>query len=48
MLSCTVENRPKDLLAINSQWSNAILATDKQKLLQVILQYLEEQKSKEL
>jgi hypothetical protein len=46
MLSCTVENRPKDLLAINSQWSNAILATDKQKLLQVILQYLEEQKSK--
>ena len=44
MLSCTVENRPKDLLAINSQWSNAILATNQQKLLQAILQYLEEQK----
>ncbi|MFM5979409.1 MAG: DNA methyltransferase [Sphaerospermopsis kisseleviana] len=46
MLSCTVENRPKDLLAINSQWSDAIFATDNQKLLQAILQYLEAQKSK--
>jgi DNA modification methylase len=44
MLSCTVENRPKDLLAINSQWSNAILATEQQKLLQAVLQYLQEQK----
>jgi DNA modification methylase len=44
MLSCTVENRSKDLLAINPQWSQAIVATDKQKLLQAILQYLEEKK----
>jgi DNA modification methylase len=46
MLSCTVENRPKDLLEINSQWSDAMLATDNQKLLQAILRYLETQKSK--
>lgn len=45
MLSCTVENKPKDLLAINSEWLPAIDATDQQKLLQTILQYLEEEKN---
>ncbi len=45
MLSCTVENRPKDLLGINPHWEKAITITDKQKLLQAILQYLETQKT---
>ncbi|HLO84050.1 MAG TPA: site-specific DNA-methyltransferase [Nostocaceae cyanobacterium] len=44
MLSCTVENRPKNLLAINAQWSEVIAVTDQQKLLQAILQFLEKQK----
>ena len=45
MLSCTVENRAKDILSINPKWTNAIKAADEQKLLQNILQYLEEQKA---
>jgi DNA modification methylase len=45
MLSCTVENRAKDLLKINPQWTNAIAAADGQQLLQAILKYLETQKS---
>lgn len=45
MLSCTVENRPKDLLAINSDWKTALSIADSQSLLQVILKYLERQKS---
>jgi len=45
MLSCTVENRAKDLLAMNSAWSAAIAAADGQDLLQTILFYLESQKS---
>jgi DNA modification methylase len=45
MLSCTVENRAKDLLAINPQWAKAIEAADQQELLQAILQYLEDQKA---
>lgn len=45
MLSCTVENRAKDLLKINPQWAGAITATDNQDLLQVILKYLDEQKA---
>lgn len=44
MLSCTVENREKDLLAINRDWKCAIEAADRQKLLQKILQYLNTQK----
>lgn len=44
MLSCTVENRAKDLLKINPQWTNAIAAADDQELLQAILMYLENQK----
>lgn len=48
MLSCTVENRSKDLLKINPQWANAITATDNQELLQAILKYLENQKAQKL
>ncbi|HEX4945564.1 MAG TPA: site-specific DNA-methyltransferase [Blastocatellia bacterium] len=44
MLSCTVENRAKDLLAINPYWATAIAAADKQELLQTILKYLDNQK----
>jgi len=44
MLSCTVENRAKDLLKINPRWTNAIAAADSQELLQAILCYLEEEK----
>lgn len=40
MLSCTVENRAKDLLAINPAWRTAIDAADNQPLLQAILRYL--------
>jgi DNA modification methylase len=46
MLSCTVENRAKDLLRINSQWAHAIDAADRQQLLQAILRYLDDQKAK--
>jgi len=45
MLSCTVENRAKDLLAINPQWAKAIEAADQQELLQAILKYLEDLKA---
>lgn len=45
MLSCTVENRPKDLLTINSKWSSALDIADGQELLQAILAYLETQKA---
>jgi DNA modification methylase len=44
MLSCTVENRAKDLLKINPAWATAIAVADQQELLQAILQYLDEQK----
>jgi len=45
MLSCTVENRTKDLLRINPQWDRAIATADNQQLLQAILTYLENQKA---
>jgi len=45
MLSCTVENRAKDLLKINSEWTNAIAVADNQELLQSILRYLEAEKA---
>lgn len=48
MLSCTVENRSKDLLKINPKWANAIIATDNQELLQAILKYLVNQKEQKL
>lgn len=41
MLSCTVENRGKDLLSINPKWRAAIEEADRQKLLQTILGYLD-------
>jgi hypothetical protein len=44
MLSCTVENRAKDLLAMNPSWEAAISASDSQELLQTILSYLNDQK----
>ena len=46
MLSCTVENRAKDLLRINPRWETAVAAADDQKLLQAILKYLEDQKAR--
>jgi DNA modification methylase len=46
MLSCTVENRAKDLLAMNARWAEAIAAANEQELLQTILKYLEEQKAR--
>jgi DNA modification methylase len=45
MLSCTVENRAKDLLKINPEWTNVIAVADSQKLLQSILRYLEAEKA---
>lgn len=45
MLSCTVENRAKDLLKINPKWTNAILAANGQELLQAILSYLDKEKA---
>ncbi len=46
MLTCTVENKLKSLLAINSSWQSAITIADKQELLQAILQYLDAQRAK--
>jgi len=48
MLSCTVENRAKDLLNINPNWKPAITAADRQELLQSILSYLNEQKAQKV
>jgi len=45
MLSCTVENRAKDLLKINPLWTTAIAAADEQELLQAVLKYLDDQKA---
>ena len=44
MLSCTVENREKDLLKHFPQWGVALKAADQQELLQQILVYLETEK----
>jgi DNA modification methylase len=46
MLSCTVENRAKDLLRMNPQWAKAIAVASEQELLQIILRYLEQQKAR--
>jgi len=40
MLSCTVENRSKDLIIKNSAWRKALSVADEQKNLQGILTYL--------
>jgi len=45
MLSCTVENREKELIRQNAVWGDAINAADNQDLLQSILCYLEDLKS---
>ncbi len=45
MLSCTVENREKDLLKICPNWSQFIEATKEQKLLKTINTYLEHEKA---
>ena len=45
MLSCTVENREKDLLKICPQWEPFIAAANQQKLLQTIYTYLEQEKA---
>lgn len=46
MLSCTVENRAKDMLSLNSAWLGPIHVADNQELLQQILRYLDDQKLK--
>jgi hypothetical protein len=48
MLSCTVENRPKALLEINSAWQLPVEVADRQELLQAILKHLENQKERKL
>lgn len=45
MLSCTVENRPKELAAMNLSWVQAITLCDEFPLLQAILNFLEHKKS---
>jgi DNA modification methylase len=45
MLSCTVENRAKDLLAMNPTWVKPITAADQQELLQAVLRYLENRRT---
>jgi 16S rRNA G966 N2-methylase RsmD len=48
MLSCTVENRAKDLLGICPKWSPAISAAEQQEILRMVLRYLEEQNARDL
>lgn len=45
MLSCTVENKAKELLHLQPSWIDAINAAENQPLLQTILSYLEQQKA---
>ncbi len=45
MLSCTVENRAKDLLNMNPKWMTILDVVDGQELLQAILKYLEDQRA---
>jgi len=48
MVSCTVENRAKNLLAMNVRWREPIGVADNQSLLQAILSYLDHQKDLDL
>ncbi|HLG17281.1 MAG TPA: site-specific DNA-methyltransferase [Blastocatellia bacterium] len=48
MLSCTVENRAKDLLSLNPEWQAAVYAADSQELLHTILSYLQTQRDRDL
>ncbi len=45
MISCTVENRVKDLLSMNPGWAEAVATAERQELLQAILSYLDEQRA---
>ncbi len=47
MLSCTVENRAKNLLSYRPDWQAPVMAADKQELLQAILAYLEAERAAE-
>ena len=44
MVSCTVENREKDLVSMHQQWEKAITVANAHPLLQMILAYLETEK----
>jgi hypothetical protein len=44
MLSCTVENRAKDLKTMNPGWAKAVEAADDQAVLQEVLQFLNDLK----
>ena len=46
MLTCTVENKKKELLSVNKKWQYAIDVCDKQRMLQEILVYLDYKKGK--
>ncbi|MFQ5729253.1 MAG: DNA methyltransferase [Waddliaceae bacterium] len=46
MVSCTVENRQKELMSYNQSWKKAITICDQNNLLQVTLNYLEFKKKK--
>ena len=48
MLSCTVENRAKDLLGLNPKWKSALEAVDDCALLQAVLAHLDDQKERGL
>lgn len=48
MLSCTVENRAKDLMSLNPKWRVAIATADRHPLLQSILAYLDSQRELDL
>lgn len=45
LLTCTVENRAKDLLRMNARWKSAIATADQEELLQAVIGYLENQKA---
>lgn len=44
MLSCTVENRAKDLIALNPDWNSPVRSADRHDLFQAVLSYLAHQK----
>ena len=46
LLTCTVENRAKDLVQMQPTWKNALLAADNQNLLQAVLKYLNDEKDR--
>lgn len=46
MLSCTVENRAKDLIAMNGDWKPVLNMVNEQKNLQAILSYLDNLKTR--